>query len=182
MTEYNLEDLKILIVDDNSNVGSMVKTVLYSLAIKNITVVDNAGEAFRILKSAQIDIVICDWVMKPIDGPMFVKRVRQGKDSPNPHIPIIMLSGYADERRVLKSRELGVNEFLTKPFSAKSLYTRIKAVIESDRKFIKTDTFFGPDRRRVTDKFYSKNERRVPEKQNEDKNSNADKIDAESEA
>ena len=163
MTEYNLEELKILIVDDNSNLCSMVKTVLYSLAIRSIKVADTADAAFCILKTEPIDIVICDWVMKPIDGPMFVKRIRQGKDSPNPYIPIIMLSGYSDEARVLKSRDLGVNEFLTKPFSAKSLYTRIKAVVESERRFVKTESFFGPDRRRNVDKYYSKKERRMPE-------------------
>ncbi len=86
--------------------------------------------------------------MKPLDGIDFVKLVRTARDSPNPYVPIIMLSGYTEYRRVVEARDAGVNEFLAKPISAKALYQRFAAIIDNPRPFIRTESYFGPDRRR----------------------------------
>jgi CheY-like chemotaxis protein len=68
--------------------------------------------------------------MQPLDGLDFVRLVRIAKDTPNPYIPIIMLSGYTEHRRVTEARDAGVNEYLAKPISAKSIYQRITSIIE----------------------------------------------------
>ena len=94
------------------------------------------------------DIALVDWVMEPEDGIYFVKNIRGAEDSPNRLMPIIMVSGYSEESRVLAARDAGANEFVVKPFSATSLFTRIQWVVENPRRFVTTDTYFGPDRRR----------------------------------
>ncbi|MGY4503815.1 hypothetical protein ACVWYH_007772 [Bradyrhizobium sp. GM24.11] len=63
-----------------------------------------------------------------------------------------------------RARCAGVTEFLAKPISAKGLYQRILNVVASPRPFIKTKTYFGPDRRRNTNSAYMGPERRVGEK------------------
>ncbi len=93
------------------------------------------------------DIALVDWVMEPEDGIYFVKNIRGAEDSPNRLMPIIMVSGYSEESRVLAARDAGANEFVVKPFSATSLFTRIQWVVENPRRFVTTDTYFGPDRR-----------------------------------
>ena len=98
--------------------------------------------------------------MEPLDGLDFVRLVRTGGDSPNPYVSIIMLTGHTELNRVLEARDSGVHEFLAKPISAKKLYSRIKAIIEHERKFIKAGRYFGPDRRRREDPNYSGKERR----------------------
>jgi DNA-binding response OmpR family regulator len=74
--------------------------------------------------------------------------VRTAKDSPNPYVPIIMLSGFTEHRRITEARDAGINEFLAKPISAKSIYQRVATIIDNPRPFIRAKNFFGPDRRR----------------------------------
>src|SRR3954453_18482091 len=75
-----------------------------------------------------------------------------------------MLTGHSEKRRVTVARDAGVTEFLAKPISAKGLYQRILNVVASPRPFIKTKTYFGPDRRRNLTSAYMGPERRVGEK------------------
>jgi DNA-binding response OmpR family regulator len=70
------------------------------------------------------------------------------------------LTGHCDKRRVMTARDAGVTEFLAKPISAKALYQRILNVVVSPRPFIRTKTYFGPDRRRNTSNAYIGPERR----------------------
>jgi DNA-binding response OmpR family regulator len=71
-----------------------------------------------------------------------------------------MLTGHSEKRRVTAARDAGVTEFLAKPISAKGLYERIVNVVASPRPFIKTATYFGPDRRRNVSTSYVGPERR----------------------
>jgi DNA-binding response OmpR family regulator len=71
-----------------------------------------------------------------------------------------MLTGHSERKRVLAARDAGVTEFLAKPISANSLYHRIANVVANPRPFIKTETYFGPDRRRGVTQNYSGPERR----------------------
>ena len=95
-----------------------------------------------------------------LDGLDFVRLVRKGADSPNPYVPIILLTGHTEMHRVLEARDAGVNEILAKPISIKSLFSRIVSIIESPRPFVKSKTYFGPCRRRYQDPNYKGPERR----------------------
>lgn len=145
---YNLEKLSVLVVDDSQFMRNLVESILHALRVKNVSLSADAAEAFIVLGHSQIDLVLVDWVMEPLDGLDFVRLVRTGKDSPNPYIPVIMLTGHTEAWRVRQARDVGVNEFMAKPLSAKALYQRIVSVIDNARPFIRTKTFFGPDRRR----------------------------------
>ena len=148
MATYNLERLNFLVVDDNRHMRMLVKTILHALGSKNVVEAEDGADAFREMRTFPADIVICDWNMEPLDGLDFVRLVRTGKDSPNPFVPIIMLTGHTEMNRVVEARDAGVNEFLAKPISAKGLYGRIQSVIEKPRPFVRTKRYFGPDRRR----------------------------------
>ena len=71
-----------------------------------------------------------------------------------------MLTGHSERARVMAARDAGVTEFLTKPISAKGLYQRIVNVVFNPRPFIRTETYFGPDRRRNVNPNYNGPERR----------------------
>jgi DNA-binding response OmpR family regulator len=107
------------------------------------------------------DIVITDWSMPIFDGLELAQMIRQPESKGNPYAPIIMLTGHSEKRRVTVARDAGVTEFLAKPISAKGLYQRILNVVANPRPFIKTKTYFGPDRRRNTANAYIGPERRV---------------------
>jgi CheY-like chemotaxis protein len=143
-----LDNINVLVLDDNKHMRSLVQSILHALGVKNIRDASDAAEAFKELQHFHADVIICDWHMEPLDGLDFVRLVRTAKDSPNPYVPIIMLTGYTEYRRVVEARDAGVNEFLAKPISAKALYQRFAAIIDTPRPFIRTKTYFGPDRRR----------------------------------
>ncbi|MEX1206286.1 MAG: response regulator [Dongiaceae bacterium] len=129
--ELDLSRLNVLVVDDNRNMLHLMRTVLNGLRIKNIRAVSDAAEAFKEMRHFPADVVFVDWMMEPLDGCDFTRLVRTAKDSPNPNVPIIMLTGHTEEWRVIQARDVGVTQFLAKPVSARALYTRIVSVIEN---------------------------------------------------
>ncbi|MDP6429536.1 MAG: response regulator [Rhodospirillales bacterium] len=150
---YNIERLNFLIVDDNKHMTMLVKNLIHALGSRNVNEANDAAEAFTELSHFPADLIIVDYHMQPLDGLDFVRLVRTGSDSPNPYVPIIMLTGHTEMSKVMEARDAGVNEFLAKPISARSLYSRIQKIISQPREFVKTRTYFGPDRRRVVKKW-----------------------------
>lgn len=148
-SRLKLGDLNVMVVDDNRHMRSLVREILYGLGVTNIRLTADAPEAFKEFRHFPADIIITDWHMEPLDGIELTKLVRTAKDSPNPFIPIIMLSAYTEHRRIVEARDAGINEFIAKPVSAKAIYQRIVSLINKPRCFIRTFEYFGPDRRRL---------------------------------
>ncbi len=150
MADKYLKDVKFLIVDDNAFMRTIIRRVLSALHAEQVREAGDGEDALQIMQAFVPDIVILDWEMKPMDGLAFTRKVRLSKDSPNVFTPIIMVSGHSERGRVVAARDAGVNEFVVKPISAKSLFDRIQAVIERPRPFVRMKSYFGPDRRRKT--------------------------------
>lgn len=131
MPGYNLEVLNVLVVDDNRHMHSIVKAILNAMRIKNIRFCDDAADAFLEMRQWMPDIIITDWKMEPLDGLDFVRLIRKGQDSPNPYVPIILLTGYTEAERITEARDAGVTEILAKPISIEALHSRIVSIIEN---------------------------------------------------
>ena len=71
-----------------------------------------------------------------------------------------MMTGHSEKNRVMEARDAGVTEFVVKPITAKAVFDRIQAVIIRPRSFIKTEDYFGPDRRRTSSASYKGPKRR----------------------
>ena len=95
-----------------------------------------------------LDLVVTNWQMSPVDGPMLIKWIRRSKESPDRFLPVIMLTAHADADMVQRGRDVGATEFLVKPFSVQSLCDRLVSIIERPRQFVLASEYFGPDRRR----------------------------------
>jgi CheY-like chemotaxis protein len=134
--------------------------ILRGLGIGTVHTAQDAFDAFKEIKITRPDLVICDQAMEPICGIEFTRLLRTSQDSPDIHVPIIMVTGYCDTMTVLQARDAGVNEFLAKPISAKALYLRLLEVINSPRDFVKTKSYTGPDRQRRSSKNYDSPDRR----------------------
>ncbi len=145
---YSFEILRVLVVDDHRSMRILVRTILKSFGVKSVHEAKDGPAAFKVLNSFPIDMVITDLNMPVMDGVEFVRLVRMDKDSKNPYIPIIMLTGHSEVPRIISARDAGVNAFLTKPVSAKSLYSKMSFLIEHPQPFIRCKTYVGPDRRR----------------------------------
>lgn len=140
--------LHVLVVDDNESFRRLLRTILVSVGVTDVMECPDGQAALDLLQTYPADLVLLDYKMLPLDGLAFMRILRSDADSPNPYLPAIMISGYIDTRLIAQARDAGINEFLAKPISAKSLLTRVIAAIDSPRPFIKAPGYFGPDRRR----------------------------------
>lgn len=143
-----LGKLAFLVVDDNANMVMIVKTILKNFGVIHMYEAKDVAEAFSLVRQYAIDIVILDYNLGFMDGVEFVRLMRTASDSPNTYLPIIMLTAYTEQHRVETARDAGVTEFCAKPITAIEVYRKIVEVIERPRSFVRTNSYFGPDRRR----------------------------------
>lgn len=164
IAKSEITGLNFLVIDDNSMMVSIIKTLLHGFGAHNIYDANDAITGFEELTNSKIDIILLDCKMPTLDGLEFTRMVRTARDSPNNYVPIIMISGHTEITRIQAARDVGVNEFISKPLSAKNLYERILGVINQPRPFIETAKYFGPDRRRSKNNAYTGPERRKTQK------------------
>lgn len=157
-SEY-LANVKFLVVDDNAFMRLLIREVLKAFGAREIAEASNGIEGYQVARQMTPDIALVDWEMTPENGLAFVRKIRTNGDSPNPFMPIIMVSGYSEQRRVLAARDAGVNEFVVKPLSAASLFSRVQLIIERPRTYVRTGSYFGPDRRRRNQHVIGKDRR-----------------------
>ena len=151
----SLAALQVLLVDDNQHMRAITSAVLQSAGIRKVREATDGVAALEILREHPVDLVIVDFNMFPLDGVEFTRLVRNSPDSANPYLPIIMMTGHSEKTRVYEARDAGVTEFVVKPITAKAILDRIQAVIFKPRPYVKTDGYFGPDRRRVQSTTYA---------------------------
>jgi len=115
---------KILIVDDEIRIREVIKeyAVLYGHEVKEAS---DGLQAIEMIKDEDFDVVILDIMMPNLDGFVACKKIKAIKK-----VPVIMLSARQEEFDKLMGFELGIDDYVTKPFSPKELMARIKAVTE----------------------------------------------------
>ena len=146
---YDLSAISALVIDDNHHMISIIKTLLRGFGVKQITEATDAMTAFEVFRNARSDIIFLDYMMPTFDGIEFTQLVRTASDSPNPEVPIIMVTAYSERANIEAARDAGITELLTKPVSAIDVYRRVIQVIEKPRPFIRSARYIGPCRRRT---------------------------------
>lgn len=145
---YDFRPLRVLAVDDSELMREVLKTILENLGIGLVHTAMDGRSALKQLRDQTYDVIFCDWKMAPMDGLEFVATVRKGMTPQDRFVPIIMISGFTEEFRVREALDVGITEFLAKPLTAATVYSRLAWVIEHPRDFIQAGPYFGPDRRR----------------------------------
>lgn len=149
MFRVDCSRLRFLVIDDNGYMRRIIRTLLHGFGTREVFEAEDGAAGLEAFATHLPDVVITDWSMPVFDGIELTKMIRQPDTSPNPFVPIIMVTGYAERNRVFEARDAGVSEMLVKPISAKGLYARIAKVVLNPRPFIRTDHYFGPDRRHL---------------------------------
>jgi two-component system, chemotaxis family, chemotaxis protein CheY len=160
MVRVNFNRLRFLVVDDNAHMRRIMRALLNGYGSRAVHEAEDGAGGVEAFMQHIPDIVITDWVMPIFDGLELTQMIRQPGANANPYVPIIMLTGHSEKDRVVGARDSGITEFLAKPISATALYERIFTLVANPRPFIKTRTYFGPDRRRTANPRYSGPERR----------------------
>ena len=164
MSGYKFDRLKVLVVDDNAHMRKLVTTILQAFGVLQIQEAEDGQRAWAALREFNPDVVVVDWVMEGMSGIELVQMMRSNPQAPNPFVPVIMLTGYTSLDRVMRARDAGINEFIAKPVSVKTMMSRLVAVIEHPRPYVRTAGYFGPCRRRRGAEEYRGPERRAEAK------------------
>ena len=116
--------MKILIVDDEELIRNVIKEYA-TIEGYEVSEAENGIEAIEICKNNNFDLIIMDIMMPKLDGYQAVKEIYKEKN-----IPVLMLSARGEEYDKLIGFELGIDDYVQKPFSPKELMARIKAILK----------------------------------------------------
>lgn len=119
-----MDRIKILVVDDESRMRKLLKDFLEREGYRVIEAADGLEAMERFYEDKEIALLILDVMMPNMDGWQVCREVRQSSK-----VPIIMLTARSEERDELQGFELGVDEYISKPFSPKILVARAEAIL-----------------------------------------------------
>lgn len=144
-----IQALCVLVVDDNQYMRKMIRNLLVNCGVKDIFEAGDGITALDTIRTLGPDVVVLDWEMPLLNGAELVRIVRSPGVFPVPDVPIIMLSGHGERWRVLEAVQLGVNEYLIKPVSAKALYDRLVTITIQPRPTVQLGDYYGPEPRKL---------------------------------
>ena len=145
--KLNLAALSFLVVGNNAQERQAAKSILHTLGARNISLVKDGSEAITEMKRFPADVILCEWDMSPVNGLQFTQRIRAEGKGIGQFAVIIALCGELSQQLVVEARDVGVNDFIPKPMSIGSVTSRLHRVFDNPRDFVRSDTYFGPDRR-----------------------------------
>ena len=151
MSGPSFDHMRALVIEDNAHMRTLLRSLMQAIGVGTVIECADGATGYVALREKKPDFVLTDLSMKPVDGIEFTKMVRTAKNSPNPYLPIIMVTGHTERARVEAARDAGVTEFLAKPITVQNLLLRIIEIVERPRPFVRCAAYFGPDRRRRRD-------------------------------
>ncbi|MBU1539831.1 MAG: response regulator [Alphaproteobacteria bacterium] len=119
-------DLKVLVVDDQQTIRSLVRNGLRDIGVTTIEEAADGEDALGALLTKRINLIISDFNMPRLDGLGLLRAVRMTPQLKG--IAFIMLTGRADADLVARAQQFGVNNYLVKPFTVSSLRSKIEEV------------------------------------------------------
>lgn len=119
-----MDTCKILVVDDESRMRKLVKDFLVKKGYTVLEAGDGVEAVDVFFEEKDVDLIILDVMMPRMDGWQVVKEIREYSQ-----VPIIMLTAKGEERDELNGFSLGVDEYISKPFSPKILVARVEAIL-----------------------------------------------------
>ncbi len=156
--------MSFLVASNNAQERQAAKDILHTLGARNIRLVQDGSKAITEMKTFPADVVFCDWEMSPVNGLQFTRRIRAEGKGVGQFAAIIALYGELSQQLVIEARDVGVNDFIAKPISMGSVTSRLHRVFGNPKGFVRSDTYFGPDRRRRDAAFEGEEQRQIPAK------------------
>ena len=140
-----LDKIKILVVDDESRMRKLVKDFLGKQGYEVLEAADGEEAVDVFFAQKNISLIILDVMMPKMDGWTVCKEIRQYSK-----VPIIMLTAKSDEKDELLGFDLGIDEYISKPFSPKILVARVEAILRRTNNTGEEITIYGEETTNVT--------------------------------
>jgi two-component system chemotaxis response regulator CheY len=142
--EKLIENLSIVIVDESQFTRRLTRMMLQAVGAKTIYEAADGVAALELIRSANPDVLIMEWILPLLSGPQVMRIVRSPEVFPKPNLPIILLTACAQRRQVNEAVRLGVHEFLVKPTSPRALRDRMISILFKPRPMVQIGKFFVP--------------------------------------
>ena len=121
--------------------------MLTAMGFVHVQIVKTESEAFRCISQISYDFLLTELTFHEGSGLSLVERIRQTPECPNPTLPVIAVSGRAELLDVTAARDVGINEFVVKPFTIQTIFNRLVRIFEFPRNFLVSESYIGPERR-----------------------------------
>ncbi len=118
---------KVLVVDDSATIRRIIKNTLERIGYSDVVEAENGIDALTKLKEGDISLVLTDWNMPEMDGITLVKSIRASDKFGT--VPVIMVTTEAEKNEVMEALQLGVNDYIVKPFTPEILKEKIEKVM-----------------------------------------------------
>ena len=140
-------DLCTLVVDESLYIRRIVRDMLMRTGIRRVLEAPDGAEALGVLAESKPDLIIMDWDLAILSGEEMIRLTRDFTTSPAPTVPLILMMAQPRKDRVERAVRLGVNEVIAKPFSPKTLWSRLDEVINRPRPYTQVKSLLQPQAR-----------------------------------
>ena len=140
--------LRPLIVDNSPFMRELIRGILASVGIGDVSVARDGEHALHVLttRDPTPNVLFVDWDMAPMDGLELTRQIRRSpmESRIKPFIPIIMVTAFAEFDRVITARDAGVHEFLVKPITVGRVLSHLSRAVNEPRRFVWLGNYIGP--------------------------------------
>lgn len=127
MTQKDLSQFNILLVDDAPIILELMKNMLIDLGYTGVITATNGSEALQKMKEQMFDLIVCDWDMPIMTGLQVLETVRSNEEveGKNRQVPFLMVTGMNDIKKVQEAIKLKVTDYIIKPFKPNDIKERL---------------------------------------------------------
>jgi two-component system chemotaxis response regulator CheY len=138
--------LRILIIENHALTRRLLGEILRGFGAQQVSFTRDVPGAMDLIYSEDFDIVILDFFLGDLDGADFAKHIRYDENCRNRQVPILLITGQPDHKKVMRVMEAGINTMLAKPIAPNDLYKRIHALLSNPKLFVISNDYVGPIR------------------------------------
>lgn len=143
-----LRRLSLVVVDDNATHRLIAAEALRGLGAVRIHHAESAADLFELARTVPVDLLLCDWQMRDLDGISLTRQIRSVETPLPPDVRVVMVTSQSTAGAVVRSVDAGADEFVAKPYAVATLAARFEAAVMNRRPFIRSAIYVGPCRRR----------------------------------
>nr|WP_279590147.1 response regulator [Rhizomicrobium palustre] len=136
-----------MVIDSDQYSTSILGQILRGFGLSRHHIVDTSEEGRTRLNAAHFDLLICDAILPDSHATELIKWMRRQASLNIKYMPVVVLTGYTQYTNVVNLRDAGANIVVRKPVSPNVLFDHIAWSARTERPFIETDNYIGPDRR-----------------------------------
>ena len=121
------KDLIVMVVDDFSTMRRIIRKIMRDLEFKEVIEAENGAEAFELLKTNKVDVIVSDWNMPTMTGLELLKRVRA--DDRFKGLPFLLVTAEAQKENIIEAIQAKVSNYVVKPFTPAALAEKLAKII-----------------------------------------------------